>query len=125
MRTLGEKREAVKSFLLKKGFYVNDGIKYGLDYLVYTEHPSVVHSKYGVAVHGGMSYQQLIMHQRMCCATNKILIVAFVDGASNIRLIRCERFPTHANELDDGQGPRIEGLSILPGDADALSGGVD
>ncbi|KAI4291693.1 hypothetical protein PAPHI01_0967 [Pancytospora philotis] len=103
MLTLAEKRQACREHLLRAGFYVNDGIKYGLDFLVYTDSPDRVHSKYGVVVFCGMTYQQLVMHQRLCCSVNKSLIVAVVDGPDSIRLVQCDRFTTAPG---DGQTAR-------------------
>lgn len=93
---LETKREIIKQHLIKKGFYLNDGIKYGLDYLVYTDLPDNVHSKYGLIVKSDMTFQTLIMHQRICNSNNKILIIADVEKESDneyeIKFIKCIRF---------------------------------
>lgn len=97
MTPITEKRMVVKNHLLARGFYLNDGIKYGLDFLVYTDHPKKVHSKYGVIVYSTMTFQQLVSYQRVCNSNNKILVVAFVDASMDIRLVQCERFMTNPN----------------------------
>ena len=86
------KRKKIKEFLLEKGFYLNDGIKYGLDFLVYTEHPDLVHSKYGLVVLDQMNFQQLIALQRICTSNNKTLIVAMVNEDDSITFIQNKRF---------------------------------
>lgn len=92
MLTLEEKRSILKKYLIDKGFHVNDGIKYGLDFLAYTDSPDKVHSKYGVIVFNGESYQKIVLCQRICRSNNKILLIAFVDPNNSIRLIEVERF---------------------------------
>lgn len=95
--SIQEKRMAVRDYLLDRGFYLNDGIKYGLDFLVYTDHPDRVHSKYGLVVYSTMTFQQLVSYQRVCNSNNKVLVVAFAnirDGTANIKLVQCERFVT-------------------------------
>jgi tRNA splicing endonuclease len=95
--TLKDKRKFVKKFLLEQGFFVNDGIKYGLDFLVYTAHPDLVHSKYGLIVHSEMTFQNLILYQRVCNSNNKTLVIAFVnkiEDRTNIKLVKCQRFIT-------------------------------
>ena len=78
--------------LLEKGFYVTDGIKYGLDYLIYTDKPDKVHSKYGCILYNkDMTYQQLIALQRICTISNKkLIIVKVIDD--DIEYIEIERF---------------------------------
>lgn len=91
MDSLKDKRNRVKEDLEKKGFFVNDGIKYGLDMLAYTDDPNVVHSKYGVLIFREMTFQQLISYQRICNSNNKILLMVFVED-ENIKYVECERF---------------------------------
>lgn len=90
------KKEFLKEFLLKQGFYLNDGIKYGLDLLVYTDLPSIVHSKYGLIIDRDFTYQELVLLQRVCNSNNKILIVVVFIGEnidqSSMKFVQCERF---------------------------------
>lgn len=90
---LRDKIEKVKSHLIGLGFFVNDGVKYGLDILAYTAHPTKVHSLYGVVVSNGTSLRELIAYQRVCTSNNKILLVATVD-AGGIQYHECRRLPT-------------------------------
>lgn len=103
---------AVRKHLLDRGFYLNDGIKYGLDFLVYTDHPDKVHSKYGLAVYNTMTFQQLVSYQRVCNSNNKALIIAFVDARdlTNIKLVQCERFivkPIFQSKASDESGELV------------------
>jgi tRNA splicing endonuclease len=87
-----EKRKIVRAWILDRGFHVRDGMKYGLDYLVYTDDPRLVHSKYGVLVDHGTDYASLVLAQRVCNSTNKILLVGLVDEDKTVRFIVCKRF---------------------------------
>lgn len=86
------KREIVREFLEKKGFYLNDGIKYGLDFLVYTDTPNKVHSKYGLLVVEDINFQLLVAYQRICNANNKILILATINEQEEVQFHSCTRF---------------------------------
>lgn len=96
---MDSKRKVVEDYLIENGFYLNDGIKYGLDFLVYTDHPDKVHSKYGVVV-DQMNFKQLCSCQRICTSNNKILIVAIVNEDESIQLVQCKRFEMNkVNEI--------------------------
>ncbi|KAI5169229.1 hypothetical protein PAEPH01_0548 [Pancytospora epiphaga] len=95
MLSLEERREIVEKSLKESGFIVKDGLKYGLDFLVYTDLPEKVHSKYGVAVDNGMTYQDMVTRQRVCCASKKELVVAFIDEDRGIKYLLCDRFVTN------------------------------
>ncbi|KAM0681827.1 hypothetical protein GINT2_000344 [Glugoides intestinalis] len=87
-----EKRiSEVKEHLEGLGFFVKDGIKYGIDLLVYTDHPSKVHSKYGVIIYETMSFKKLILYQRICNSNNKKLLVVVVKD-DKIKYFECKRF---------------------------------
>lgn len=90
-----QKRQILREYFEKEGFYLNDGIKYGLDFLIYTEHPDKVHSKYGCAIDRGYTYRDFALFQRMCNNNNKIFLLARVEikgEENNIQIIECERF---------------------------------
>ncbi|ELA42101.1 uncharacterized protein VICG_00742 [Vittaforma corneae ATCC 50505] len=89
---LEQKVKRVKIHLESLGFSVNDGIKYGLDLLAYTDDPSRVHSKYGVIISNGMTFQQLVAYQRICTSNNKTLLIALVNQF-DIEYFECRRFP--------------------------------
>lgn len=82
----------VKIHLESLGFFVNDGIKYGMDLLAYSDHPNKIHSKYGIVVSQTLNFQQLVAYQRICTSNNKILLLASVTG-SEIKYFECRRFP--------------------------------
>lgn len=66
--------EDLKSFFISKGFYVTDGLKYGVDYLLYTDLPSKVHSKYAVLLDRNQTLFDILSTQRVCLSVNKKLI---------------------------------------------------
>jgi len=94
-----ERVEKVKIHLESLGFVINDGIKYGLDLLAYTDSPSRVHSKYGVVVSDDLRLQQLVAYQRICTSNNKILLVAVV-GEDRISYYECRRFLPAVSECN-------------------------
>lgn len=102
MVQLPEKVLKVKTHLESLGFFINDGIKYGMDLLAYTDSPSRVHSKYGVVVSDDLRLHQLVAYQRICTSNNKILLVAVV-GVDGIRYYECRRFLPVAN-VSSGAG---------------------
>lgn len=98
--------EKVKYHLESLGFFVNDGIKYGLNFLAYTDSPDRVHSKYGVIVTDQLLLYQVVAYQRICTSNNKILLVAIVSG-DDIKYYECRRFPESENlnvshEMEEG-----------------------
>ncbi|ADM11225.1 tRNA-intron endonuclease [Encephalitozoon intestinalis ATCC 50506] len=90
METHREKRETLKRMFQEEGFVVGDGLKYGVDLLLYTDSPSKVHSKYGVLIDRKHSLLDIVGVQRTCTSVNKILIVVFFDGAE-VRMVSVER----------------------------------
>ena len=84
-------RIRIKKYIEDRGFHIRDGIKYGLDYLVYTDDPSKVHSKYGLIINDKISYQELIAYQRICNSNNKELLVAFMRD-ENVVIMKYKRF---------------------------------
>lgn len=93
-----EKRIArVKEHLEGLGFFVKDGIKYGVDLLAYTDHPSKVHSKYGVVLYDTMSFRKLILYQRICNSNNKKLLIV-VTNEDKLKYFECRRFITNQSK---------------------------
>lgn len=91
-----ESLKIIREHLIKQGFYINDGIKFGTDLLVYTDKPEKVHSKYALLFYDeNMTYQHLLAVQRVCLSTNKTLIVTrVIQNNSNVEIeyIQVERF---------------------------------
>ncbi len=88
-----EKRKICKKYFSENGFYVSDGLKYGMDFLLYTDKPSNVHSKYGVIIsRKSIKYQDLISYQRVCCSNNKELVIADLSENREVKLVRVLRF---------------------------------
>lgn len=98
--SLKEKVKKVKEHLESLEFFINDGIKYGLDLLAYTDSPDKVHSKYGVIISNGLSFQQLVAYQRICTSNNKILLIAIVKE-DEIKYLECKRFPVNFTQETD------------------------
>lgn len=82
----------VKKDLECTGFVYGDGIKYGLDLLIYTDEISKVHSKYGLVIfEKEMTYREIIAYQRICNSVNKILLLAVYDKGE-MTYVTVERF---------------------------------
>lgn len=92
-----EKRDILRKRFEEDGFAVDDGLKYGVDLLLYTDAPSRVHSKYGVLIYRGHSFLDVIGAQRTCSSANKMLVVAFFDG-EGLELVCFERMTFRAGE---------------------------
>lgn len=90
MLSYSQKREVLRRMFLEEGFAVGDGLKYGVDLLLYTDSPSKVHSKYGVLVDRGHSLLDIVGAQRTCMSVNKTLVVVFFDGEVP-RMVEVER----------------------------------
>ena len=91
-------RALVLAYLQAHGFVANSGIKYGLDFLVYTGCPDTVHSKYGLLIISeNTDYKQVLCSQRVCNGNNKILLLARIDAGNKVALAQCERFIMSAN----------------------------
>ena len=66
----------IKADLVKKNLFYTEGVKFGLDLLVYTAPCDKVHSKYGLKIYSDtLQYQDLVALQRVCTNSNKILIL--------------------------------------------------
>lgn len=90
MKTHQEKREALRRMFEEEGFVVGDGLKYGVDLLLYTDKPSRVHSRYGVLIDRRHSLLDVVGAQRTCTSVNKTLVVVFFEGC-NVRMVSVER----------------------------------
>lgn len=78
------------------GFFVSDGLKYGVDLLLYTDLPSKVHSKYAVLLERNHKIFDIVGIQRVCGSVNKELIfVKIEDGKYNFYKI--QRFEPNSN----------------------------
>ncbi|OQS54074.1 hypothetical protein EHP00_1794 [Ecytonucleospora hepatopenaei] len=79
-------------YLKENDFYYTDGIKFGVDLLVYTDVPEKVHSKYGILLYNkNLTYQNILAVQRVCTNTNKELVIADIKN-NRVKLIKIERF---------------------------------
>lgn len=94
MHSLRQKRRLFREYSLGRGFFLTDGVRYGLDFLVYTDSPARVHSKYGVLIDTGISHQQLVAYQRICATNNKTFVLARVDEQTGeVAMTEYRRFP--------------------------------
>lgn len=89
---LEHKKSTLISYFKSQGFYINDGIKYGIDFLIYTDDSSKVHSKYGILIENNHSFFDLMSVQRVCNSVNKELIVVVFKGYNTFELYKVDRF---------------------------------
>lgn len=82
----------LKKYFEEAGFYVSDGLKYGVDMLLYVDVPSKVHSKYAVLVDRRHTFLQIMAVQRVCTAARKTLVIAYKDSGGTMKLASVERF---------------------------------
>lgn len=64
--------------LIKRDYFIQNGIKYGSKYLVYSEDPNLVHSKYLVMCYYSHEKFKLIQAQRLARNTKKDLLIGIV-----------------------------------------------
>ncbi len=76
----------------QQGFHVRDGLKYGVDLLLYTDAPEKVHSKYAVLVDRHHTFLQIMAIQRVCSSSRKVLVMARYDESGGVVLVSIERF---------------------------------
>ena len=70
--------------LKKKKYFVNSGIKFGCDFLVYDNDPTITHSKYLVNCYtkeDKINFKTIISNERISVNTKKKLLYAFVNIA--------------------------------------------
>ncbi|KAH9411768.1 putative tRNA-intron endonuclease [Ordospora pajunii] len=87
-----QRREVLMNAFIKDGFVIGDGLKYGVDLLLYTDDPSKVHSRYGVLIDDGYSMQDIIGIQRTCASANKEMVLVFFaeDGFEMVLVERMQ-----------------------------------
>ncbi|CAD26236.1 tRNA-INTRON ENDONUCLEASE [Encephalitozoon cuniculi GB-M1] len=90
MGTHQEKREVLRRMFQERGFVVGDGLKYGVDLLLYTDCPSKVHSRYGILIDRRHTLLDIVGVQRTCASVNKALVVVFFDGL-DVQMVSAER----------------------------------
>jgi tRNA splicing endonuclease len=83
--------ERMKLKFINGGFHIRDGLKYGADLLLYTDDPSVVHSKYAFLLDDDYTFLQIIAVQRVCSSSGKELIVGRM-GDNDVILYSVDRF---------------------------------
>ncbi|KAM0674319.1 tRNA-splicing endonuclease subunit Sen2 [Gurleya vavrai] len=88
---VSEKLEHLKSYFTGQGFTVRDGLRYGVDFLLYTDDVEKVHSRYAVILNRNFTFLQILAIQRTCNSSRKECILADFFG-DKIRLIKIERF---------------------------------
>ncbi|KAM0687906.1 tRNA-splicing endonuclease subunit Sen2, partial [Conglomerata obtusa] len=72
--------KSLKIYFQDQGFVVKDGLKYGVDFLLYTDVVEKVHSKYAVMLNRNFTYLQIVSMQRLCTNVKKKLIVVNVNN---------------------------------------------
>lgn len=86
------KERKLKKYFEEAGFYVGDGLKYGVDMLLYVDTPNKVHSKYAVLLDRRHTFLQIMAIQRVCTAARKTLVVVYEDSSGEMKLASVERF---------------------------------
>eukprot|EP00866_Antonospora_locustae_P001999 jgi/Antlo1/1999/1575 len=86
------KERELRKYFEEAGFYVGDGLKYGVDMLLYVDAPSKVHSKYAVLIDRRHTFLQIMAIQRVCTAARKTLVIAYKDSRGAMKLASVERF---------------------------------
>lgn len=79
--------------LIKRGYFIQNGIKYGSKYLVYSEDPNLVHSKYLIMCYFSHEKFRLIQAQRLARNTKKDLLIGIVTIKNDILM----KFDTFSN----------------------------
>lgn len=85
------KLKIVKLYFENQGFIVKDGLKYGCDYVLYTDSPDKVHSKYTVLLDRNQNVLNLMAVQRVTHAIRKSLIFVWFEN-KEIKHAKVERF---------------------------------
>lgn len=85
------KLNRVKEYFEKRLFIVKDGLKYGCDFILYTDDPSKVHSKYAVLVDRGQNLLNIMAVQRVINTVRKVLIFVYFFN-EEIIITKIERF---------------------------------
>ncbi|TBU11254.1 putative tRNA-intron endonuclease [Hamiltosporidium tvaerminnensis] len=74
-----------KNIFIKKlqndGYTISDGIKYGVDILVYTGNIDEYHAKYAILFFDEQCIKDIVSVQRICSSVGKILVL--VDESFN------------------------------------------
>ncbi|TBU10133.1 putative tRNA-intron endonuclease [Hamiltosporidium tvaerminnensis] len=87
-----------KIILFKKlqndGYTISDGIKYGVDILVYTGNIDEYHAKYAILFFDEQCIKDIVSVQRICSSVGKILVL--VDESFNFYEV--ERFNAQENK---------------------------
>lgn len=79
----GYLRSIVYDELRSRGWVVQSGINYGVDFLLYRRRPEVEHSPFAVLVRtegDRITWQDAMAFNRVTATAKKQLIIAFVDG---------------------------------------------
>lgn len=82
----------LKKYFEEAGFYVGDGLKYGVDMLLYVDVPNKVHSKYAVLMDRRHTFLQIMAIQRVCTTARKTLVIVYKDSDGAVKLASVERF---------------------------------
>lgn len=95
-----QKLQSIKHYFKEDGFIVHSGLKYGTDFLLYTDNINKVHSKYAVVLNRNYTYLNILAIQRVCTSNRKILIlVDYVCG--EVVMMKIERHVFENNVMVD------------------------
>ncbi|ORD95233.1 hypothetical protein A0H76_1118 [Hepatospora eriocheir] len=83
----------VKDWIKSNNLYYTDGIKYGMDLLLYLDDPDKVHSTYGLIIYNEqITYEYLIALQRVCASCKKVLLIVKVGENEELEFLSVKRF---------------------------------
>lgn len=92
-----EKLKSIKNHFISNGFVVKSGIKYGVDFLLYTDSVDKVHSKYAVILNRNFTFLQIIAVQRVCNSCRKeLVLVDYILG--EVIYLKIDRYVFERNE---------------------------
>lgn len=86
-----EKLLHIKNHFTEKGFVLRSGIKYGVDFLLYTDAIEKVHSKYAVLLNRQHTFLGIMAVQRVCVSCRKeLVLVDYVYG--EVVIMKVQRY---------------------------------
>jgi tRNA splicing endonuclease len=87
-----EKLVLLRKYYKQEGFHIGDGLKYGVDLLLYTNIPAKIHSKYAILIDNSYTFLHIMAVQRVCNSAKKILILVYFDENDEFKMVKAERF---------------------------------
>lgn len=90
-----------------RGWIVQSGLNYGVDFLLYRKSPEVEHAPFAVLVRAKgdrITWQDAVAFGRVAATARKQLVIAFVDGAHHAcRYLKVSRWIPEATDTSSGR----------------------